>query len=271
MNPVKPQVVIVASAFSVEAIRHDGHAAWLQATVEAGAEGFEVRRELFASDDLASATELARLGEQIDAARLWAVYSTPSNLFDGTGKLDGVSIERGIAESQSLGARIVKFQLGGAPDGSIDTSLSTLSRLIDTARQSHAKLVVENGQLKAGGAIAAFAQLFDALARSDAMHSIGMTFDTGNWLWAQQDPLEAAERLHAHVTYIHCKAVKGEGARRFATAPTPDDTHFRALLGRLPRDVPRGIEFPFDPNHLAADAARHVRHLKQITEIACPQ
>ncbi len=74
-----------------------------------------------------------------------------------------------------------------------------------------------------------------------------MTFDTGNWRWAEQDPLDAARRLATYVGYVHCKAVQGEGARRFATAPATDDTYFTALLAQLPRDVPRGIEFPFDP------------------------
>jgi hypothetical protein len=29
----------------------------------------------------------------------------------------------------------------------------------------------------------------------------------------------------------------------------------------LPRDVPRGIEFPFDPANLADDAARYVKQI----------
>ncbi|EDZ98730.1 putative epimerase, KguE-like protein, partial [Burkholderia sp. H160] len=36
---------------------------------------------------------------------------------------------------------------------------------------------------------------------------------------------------------------------------------FRAVLDRLPRDVPRGIEFPFDASRIDADAARSVSWL----------
>jgi sugar phosphate isomerase/epimerase len=101
--------------------------------------------------------------------------------------------------------------------------------------------------------------LFNAL--ENRSHALSMTFDTGNWRWAQQDPLEAAQRLAKYVGYVHCKAVQGEGARRFATAPATDDAHFAALLAYLPAHVPRGIEFPFDQNNLAADAARFVKQL----------
>ncbi|MFP4833992.1 sugar phosphate isomerase/epimerase, partial [Paraburkholderia sp. BR10879] len=64
-----------------------------------------------------------------------------------------------------------------------------------------------------------------------------------------------------HVEYIHCKAVVGEGARRFAAAPGDDDALCRAALALLPTHVPRGIEFPFDPARIHADAAHYVEWL----------
>ena len=88
-----------------------------------------------------------------------------------------------------------------------------------------------------------------------------MTFDIGNWQWPGVDPVEAARKLADHVEYIHCKAVTGEGARRFAVAPAADDPVFAAVLPLLPRDVPRGIEFPFDASRLAADASHYVAWL----------
>jgi hypothetical protein len=88
-----------------------------------------------------------------------------------------------------------------------------------------------------------------------------MTFDIGNWHWPGEAPLEAARMLAPHVEYIHCKAVVGEGARRFAVAPAADDPLCTEVLRRLPRDVPRGIEFPFDPSRLEADASHYVAWL----------
>ncbi|OXC74639.1 sugar phosphate isomerase/epimerase family protein [Caballeronia sordidicola] len=252
-------VVIVASAFGAQAIRRDGHAAWAEIAAKAGAAGFEVRRELFSYKAQSQPASLYELGQRIRAAGIWPVYSTPASLFDDTGALDERAMEQTLDEAAALDARIVKFQLGGSESAGTVTDCATLDRLIAGIRNSKAQVVVENGQLQAGGTIDAFSTLFDALANRS--HTLSMTFDTGNWRWAQQDPLEAARRLAKYVGYVHCKAVQGEGARRFATAPATGDAYLAALLAYLPAYVPRGIEFPFDQNNLAADAARYVKQL----------
>jgi sugar phosphate isomerase/epimerase len=251
-------VVIVASAFGADAIRRDGHAAFVASAANAGAAGFEVRRELFAQEREAQPDALRELGAQIRAAGMWSVFSTPATLFDAAGALDVAALIRSIAEADALGARIVKLQLGGAADGAA-TDTPTLSRLADLVDKARPKVVVENGQQQAGGTIAAFARLFDALAATP--HRLAMTFDTANWLWAQQDPHEAARMLTRQVGYVHCKATTGEGARRYACAPQAHDENFAALLRLLPRDVPRGIEFPFDPHDCAVDAALRVKQI----------
>jgi sugar phosphate isomerase/epimerase len=265
-NPIKNSragaavpVVIVASAFGAQAIRRDGHAAWAEVAAKAGAAGFEVRRELFAHETQSQPAFLYELGQQIRAAGMWPVYSTPATLFDNTGALDECAMEETLDEAAALDARIVKFQLGGSESEGAATDSATLDRLTAGIRNSKAQVVVENGQLKAGGTIDAFSTLFEAL--EDRSHALTMTFDTGNWQWARQDPLEAARRLAKYVGYVHCKAVQSEGERHFATAPATGDAHFAALLASLPSGVARGIEFPFDQDNLAADAARYVKQL----------
>ncbi|SAK95112.1 xylose isomerase domain-containing protein [Caballeronia fortuita] len=253
----RADIVIVASAFGADAIRRDGHAVWAAAAARAGADGFEVRRELFASDADAQPEALAQLGQRIRAHGLWSVYSTPAMLFRDDGALDAAALSLAIDEASALEARIVKLQLGGTESG-VATDPAALDRLMSGIAASSARVVVENGQLKAGGTIAAFAALFAALP---AQSGLAMTFDTGNWHWAEQDPLDAAKRLAPHVGYVHCKAVMGEGARRFAVAPANGDARFATLLAHLPGDVPRGIEYPFIPGadvSLDADAARQV-------------
>ncbi|SAL42919.1 sugar phosphate isomerase/epimerase family protein [Caballeronia telluris] len=252
------EVVIVASAFGADAIRRDGHAVWAAVAARAGASGFEVRRELFARYADATPDALRRLGEQIAALGLWAVYSTPATLFAADGSLDLAALKPAIDEAAALGARIVKLQLGGTEHGTA-TDAATLDRALSAIADSRARVVVENGQLKAGGTIGAFSALFDALPKDS--RTLSMTFDTGNWLWAGENPAEAARRLAPHVSYVHCKAVTGEGARRFAVAPGARDVLFAHLLKLLPRDVPRGIEFPFDAAAPEADASAKVAWL----------
>jgi sugar phosphate isomerase/epimerase len=258
------EVAIVASAFGAEAIRRDGHAAWIDAAAQSGAAAFEVRRELM---DEASPAALRVLGAAIAAAGLWPVWSTPDTLYDAHGTLDEAALRDAIECGCLLGARFVKLQLGGFAS---DPQIERLNAVLAEAGQaaSALRVVVENGQLEAGGSLAQFVALFRALSESaghgephESRTAIGMTFDIGNWQWPGEPLLLAAAALAPHVEYIHCKAVAGEGARRYAAAPAADDPLCRAVLALLPPHVPRGIEFPFDPARPGADATRYVAWL----------
>lgn len=248
-------IVIVASAFGVQAVRRDGHHAWLATAAQAGAAGFEVRRELFADEADASHEALAALGEALRAVGLWSVYSTPAALYCDDGTLDAPTLAAVQAEADALGARFLKLQLG-AFGGRADAAAIARS-----TAGGRARLLVENGQRATDGALKQFVALFDALEREGGRGLLGMTFDIGNWQWPGEAPLEAAAALAPHVEYVHCKAVAGEGARRFAIAPAADDPFIPAIFALLPRTAPRGIEFPLDEQGAANDAKRRVAWL----------
>jgi len=254
-----PEVVIVASAFGAHAIRKDGHHAWLKAAAGAGASGFEVRRELFAIEAEATPEALGALGKTIAAQRLWSVYSTPAELYTPEGALDEPVLRQALIEATALGARFVKLQLGGF------AGHAQVEAIANCTKGVAARLVVENGQMARGGSLEQFDALFDALAKEartqDQKRVLGMTFDIGNWQWPGVDAVEAARKLAAHVEYIHCKAVTGEGTRRFAVAPQAGDPIIAAVLPILPRNVPRGIEYPLDAQRIAADASHQVEWL----------
>lgn len=252
------EVAIVASAFGAQAIRRDGHAAWIGQAARAGAAAFEVRRELM---DAAGPDALRVLGTAIADAGLWPVWSTPDTLYGDHGVLDEAALRDAILCGRALGARFVKLQLGGFAG---DAQAARLVAVLEEAGEGP-RVVVENGQLEQGGSLAQFVALFGALRAVGGAAAprapIGMTFDIGNWQWPGEPPLLAAAALAPYVEYIHCKAVEGEGARRFATAPAAADPLCRAAFALLPPDVPRGIEFPFDPARVDADAARYVEWL----------
>lgn len=248
------EIVIVANAFGVDSVRRAGHRAWLGAVAEAGAQGFEVRRELFATDADASDRALAELGGEAKALGLWCVYSTPACLYID-GRLDSAALEAAQDEADALGARFVKLQLGTF-NGRADAA--AIARI---AAPGRARLLVENGQRAVDDTLARFVALFDALAHEGAPDVLGMTFDIGNWHWIGEAPLAAARTLASHVEYIHCKGVRGAGARRFACAPSADDPLFPSIFATLSRRVPRAIEFPLDEQGLADDARRHVAWL----------
>lgn len=245
-------IVIVASAFGMDAVRAGGHLHWAQASRRAGAAGFEVRRELFAEEADAAPQRLRELGESLAGLGLWAVFSTPASLYTSDGQLDAAALRLALDEATALGARFVKLQLGGFAGDAAGAAIAEQMEGADV------RLVVENGQLAEGGSLAQFTGLFDALAREGHADVLGMTFDIGNWAWRDVAPLDAARLLAPRVEYIHCKTTVGEGARRFPVAPAADDAGFIAVLDSLPRNVPRGIEFPFDASRIEADAARYV-------------
>ncbi|WP_179404600.1 TIM barrel protein [Burkholderia guangdongensis] len=249
-------IVIVASAFGIDRVRREGHLGCVGTAASSGAAGFEVRRELFASEQDASADALAALGRALADAGLWSVYSTPATLYTDAGALDAAALTSALAEADALGARFVKFQLGGfAGDAHADT-------LVALSRGARARVLVENGQLALGGSLAQFRALFAALDAAGAAGALGMTFDIGNWQWPGEAPLDAALALAPYVEYIHCKAVEGSGARMFAVAPAPRDPLVAAVLAQLPHDVPRGIEFPLDAADCAGDARDRVAWLE---------
>jgi sugar phosphate isomerase/epimerase len=250
-----PDVVIVASAFGMDAVRTDGHLKWARVSRQVGAAGFEVRRELFADQADATPHNLRVLGRQIAELDLWSVYSTPASLYTAHGKLDADALRLSVEEAIALGARFVKLQLGGF---ATDANAAVIA---DHMRCAELRLVVENGQLAQGGSLAQFTGLFDALTREGHADVLGMTFDMGNWAWCDVAPLDAALPLAAHVEYIHCKTAVGEGARRFPAAPAAHDAQFAAVLDHLPRHVPRGIEFPFEASRIETDAAHYVAWL----------
>ncbi|MGU7774950.1 sugar phosphate isomerase/epimerase [Burkholderia sp. MR1-5-21] len=249
-------IVIVASAFGMDRVRQEGHRAFMETAALAGAAGFEIRRELFASEADAAHDALAALGAHIAAHGLWSVYSTPAALYTDAGALDADALRDTLAEADALGARFVKFQLGGFAGDAHAADIVALSQ------QARARVVVENGQLPVGGSLAQFRGLFAALDAAGAARAVGMTFDIGNWEWPGEVPIDCAHALAPHVEYIHCKAVEGEGARRFAVAPAAHDPLVAAVLAVLPQDAPRGIEFPFDAGDPAGDARHRVAWLE---------
>jgi sugar phosphate isomerase/epimerase len=257
------EVAIVASAFGAQAIWRDGHAAWSATARRAGAQAFEVRRELMHDAD-AQPEALRALGTALARDGLWRVWSTPDALYGEDGALDEAALCAAVAAGRALGARFVKLQLGGFAGEAYGARLAALLTALGARsgeRGDGPRVVIENGQLEQGGKLAQFVGLFNALRDAGVPDVIGMTFDIGNWQWPGEPPLLAAAALAPHVEYIHCKAVVGEGARRFAAAPADEDALCRAALALLPTHVPRGIEFPFDPARVADDAAHYVEWL----------
>ncbi|MDU3817312.1 MAG: sugar phosphate isomerase/epimerase [Pantoea sp.] len=243
---MKREIVVVSAAYGHQKVAElGGQRALLPIIAEAGADGVEIRRELFTESEL---QQLPQLAAAIAEYRLNAFYSVPDALFTAQGELNP-QLGRYLQEADQLGASLLKLSLGHYRPGAEAGLASTLAA-------SKARPVVENDQTEYG-TLAAIAAFFEQCDQTD------MTFDMANWIWTGDDASAAAHRLARHVSYIHVKAAIPHGDSFRAIALDETDGSWRALLKQLPADAPRGIEFPLQGDDLVAVTRHYVDLLRE--------
>lgn len=245
------KIMVVTAAYGADRVREaGGQRAMLPVIAGAGADGVEIRRELFNSEELLA---LPALGESIELLGLLACYSAPAALFMPDGTLNP-DLPRYLAEASTLNALWLKLSLGHFCD---KQPLEALRTLLNECGMT---LVVENDQTDCGQL--APMQRFKAACRVMTL-PVTLTFDMGNWLWVGDSPEEAARHLAPAVSYIHVKAAVAHKDQFLAVAPDHTDTRWMELLNQLPADAPRGIEFPLEGADLTAVTRHYVNLLRE--------
>lgn len=246
---MKSRVIVVTAAYGREQIAAlGGQQAIIPTVAASGADGVEIRRELFDERELKN---LSALGETIAEAGLTAFYSIPEALFTEAGELNP-DLDRHFAEAGQLLAQRLKYSLGHYRPGFDCTALR--ENLADRPFQ----LVVENDQTECGKLTA-----LNSYFQHSGETGTSMTFDMGNWLWVGDDPIAAAECLAPYVSYVHVKAARCEGKEWQAVALDEADNLWRQTLALLPAGVPRGIEFPLEGEDLVAVTRHYVELLRE--------
>ncbi|MGB8663542.1 MAG: sugar phosphate isomerase/epimerase [Serratia inhibens] len=248
---MKREIIVVTGAYGTDVVQqYGGQAALLPIIAGAGADGVEIRRELFSAQELES---LPALAQAIEQQQLFAVYSAPEALFTPQHTLNP-NLPALLAEAQLLKARQLKLSLGHYQPGFDFTELKV------ALEQHPVKLVVENDQTSDCGILSLLNAFFHAA--EDNHLPVSMTFDMANWHWVGQDAFTAAERLARHVSYVHVKTAT-HGLRGWRAVALDDtDGSWRDLLARLPLDAPRGIEFPLQGDSLEAVTRHYVNLLR---------
>lgn len=248
------QILISLSSFGAAEVRRHGQLWFAQLSLDAGADGVEVRGELLNDP----ATELPAIGEAVRARGAALVYSSPEGLWDAEGALDRSALERAIAAARLLGAARLKMSIGGYGSGSAAGFLPLAAALEGRG----VELVIENDQTVVAGSIAAVANFFaDAQV---ARTPLGMTFDLGNWHWVGECPLEAARACGARVAYVHAKGVQRLPAKWVAVPLADSAAPFRSALRMLPRGLPWAIEYPLAGDDLLAVTRREIASLREV-------
>jgi len=244
-------VIIVTSSYGADYIKQIGGQYYIIAIIKAaGAYGLEIRRELLSETEL---MQLPKLARQIIKYDLHCFYSVPCHLFIEDGTLNP-NLGHYLHEAQQLNAKLIKFSLGYFNENS---QLGPLKALLE---ENHdLQLVVENDQSECG-TIAPFEDFFTQIAEHAI--PIKMTFDTGNWLCLNIDPIEAAQRLSQYVAYIHVKAAKLIAPGKIdALAPTVNDSWMYLINHYLPKSAFRGIEFAITGDDLESVSKKYINLL----------
>ncbi|MBK0092404.1 MULTISPECIES: sugar phosphate isomerase/epimerase [Erwiniaceae] len=246
-----PEIIVVTAAYGTHKVAElGGQTALLPLIKAAGADGVEIRRELFSEDDL---LQLHSLNKAIAQQQLSASYSVPEALWLEDGSLNP-RLGQFLLEAEQMGAKRLKIALGHFVD------LSDAS-LVEVLAASPVTVVVENDQTP-DSKLAPMQTFFHRTC--DAALPLDMTFDMGNWQWTGEDAMQAAAQLSRYVSYIHVKAAVPHGESFRAVALDETDGSWRVLLKALPADAPRGIEFPLEGEDLLAVTRHYVDLLRAV-------
>ncbi len=210
----------------------------VQIAKDAGADGFELRRELLASGMQPFEVQSLRL--QLEQFLSPPAYSVPRPLFE-EGRLQRDFLLQTLAEARSFGCHFVKFSpFGKVPD---ESEFAALTTVLFTLQQEapYMKVMIENDQTAASGQLEQWVRFFEQAMAFKC--PIGMTFDLGNWDCVGVDTTEAAQSLGRSVAYVHAKSVEFKDNQWISRPIHFSSTPHPALM-YLPPDAPRAIEFP---------------------------
>lgn len=249
-------VFICANAFGPKFVKHHGHATAANLASRAGAAGLEVRQELMTPADY----PLSSLKSVLDNLQLSCTFSAKFHIWNYE-HCDTASFFKVLDIAEELDARLLKVSIGALPmDPSI--SKSELESIGERLKQSTVRLVIENDQTPEGGDISVMEKALDLLAQAGI--DAGLTFDTGNWFWVGENPIDAARQLGARVEYVHCKSIDIVNDQPRVCQPRGIHlADWSTLWTAFKPNTLRSIEFPLaqedsiDLNHNALVASAH--------------
>jgi sugar phosphate isomerase/epimerase len=230
------RMVVPLNVFPTHQVEEKGQAFFLSFIAESGANGAEIRRELFQARDLS----LEAVKNELNQYGLSAVYSAPIELWKEGGDLNIEQLKTIIGEAYRLGAGILKVSLGHYQKTKSDINLLNDIMQKDRIADTKLQILVENDQTLYGGRIDKLHDFFEIAYESNV--PVKMTFDTGNWEYVKESVEQAARKLSKYVAYIHLKQVERIGNK---LVPVPMSlAAWGKIKGYFPENTWKAIEFP---------------------------
>lgn len=202
----------------------------------AGAYGVEVRRELMGEPLL----EIQEIKNQIVRSNLFCIYSAPIELWTLNHVLQQEKLQLAALEARELGAKWMKIPLGY-----YEQNISDLSVLKEWLRWNmpDIQLLIENDQTLHGGNLNRLESFFVNADKQNI--PIKMAFDSGNWLFTNEETERALQKLSPYIIYLHLKHVdhvEGE----LTTLPLLADKKelWKKIVTSFPANMAKALEFP---------------------------
>lgn len=160
-------------------------------------EGIELRREYFSTDSQKRENEFLSILETGKLKGWKIMYSVPESLFIETGL--NPAFKNWLEEAKQLNVESMKVNIGNL-DGIAKVSNS---EWMDYLKDSTVKVTIENDQTQENGYLSSV--LKGLYLISEQQLPIGYTFDLGNWLVMDEEPLEAFQKTQEFISVLHLK------------------------------------------------------------------
>lgn len=213
----------------------------------------EVRREFLKKEQIEA---IARRGS---ALGMTIYYSVPEPLLLEQ-KVNDEMFQEVMKEAKELNAKCVKFSLGDFR-GVSDEEVKKLSDFVEKSGQN---VLIENGPKGPEGDAGLLEAFFEK--QDEIGGTVGLTFDTGNFVAAGFDPLAEAKKLAGKTRWIHLKDAKEKDGQIIHPMLGEGDIDFKVLLPLFGTEVPAAIEYPCEGyGCVAAEMKKAQVLLKQCT------
>ena len=222
------QASINTAVFANEIQAGRSQLSYLEELADSPIDNIEVRGELFNKET--KDEELNSIYSLCQKQDWGFFYSIPEQLF----KTDHVNpnIEDHLKMAEKFHIGNLKISLGDLSD----ISAEQLHNLKDLLSQYNVKVTIEN-EPNDNGTLNNVVQQIIKLRELDI--PLGYTFDSGNWYWIDEDPIDAFKNLSDAITVFHLKDIKDK-----ETVMLNDGTtDWKALINNLSANIPVFIEY----------------------------
>jgi len=231
MNVVKKeQLVINTVVFLNELNKGVDQSNLMDHLYKHGFKNIEIRREFIKN----FGQELQEIKQKATLYGMQIYYSVPEWLFKEN-KLCVNELEKYFQEAMRMDCHRIKMIIGEFSE----LQKQDVDKIHELTQKYDIHLTVENDQSLENGRMD---KIYKFLSQSRKNNGdISFTFDTGNWIFQKEDPLENAKILKSFVTYIHLKDIDDQNN---TTLLNKGRIPWKEVLGILPNNIPIGLEYP---------------------------